>query len=90
MSLDFEQQTDSHEGIAAKFKEIVADANLLHFKQLLPNPREPLLGIGPRRHAFTHRCSVERQGQSAPVELLIGRQRKRLEPDMGRRHHVAR
>jgi hypothetical protein len=75
--------------MAAEFEEIVVTANALYSKQIGPDPRQTLFGLAGRRLVVAGGESLSlRRRKRLPVELAVGGQRQRLEPNIGRRDHV--
>ena len=75
--------------MAAEFEEIVVTADAVNSKQIGPNPRQTLFGFAAKRLVVAGGESVSlRRGERLPVELAVGGQRQRLEPNIGRRDHV--
>ncbi|WP_309922725.1 hypothetical protein, partial [Xanthomonas sp. 1678] len=69
---------------AAQGEEVVADADLLHLQQTLPQRHHPLLGgIARRFHRARRRLAARTAGvsgaQRIAVDLAVGAQRQRLQ-----------
>ncbi len=77
------------ERVAAQLEEAVVDAHPGHAQQRAPLLGEDLLRRGARRHeGAVHLRGSIRRGQRLAVHLPVGRQRQRVQPHQGGRHHV--
>ena len=75
--------------MAAEFEEIVMASDALHPEQGGPDPRQGLFGLALGRLVAGSGEGVSvRRRKRAAIELAVGVQRQRLEPDIGRRNHV--
>ena len=75
--------------MAAEFEEIVMAPDALHPEQVGPDPRQGLFGLALGRLVAGSGEGVSvRRRKRAAIELAVGVQRQRLEPDIGRRNHV--
>ena len=74
--------------IAAQFKEVIADTDLLDLQHLRPDLGQHGFLLGARRNIFVAFELRLRQGLA--IEFAVGRDRERTEADDLRRHHVFR
>ena len=81
-------QLDRQDAVAAQLKEIVVNADLGKPENLGKQRTQQFLLRRARRTQHLRRNL--RLRQSPPVQLAVGRERKRIENHKGRRHHVVR
>ena len=81
-------QLDRHDAVAAEREETVVDADPLHSQDLGKQAAQDLFLRGTRRPPHDRRSEVGSR-QCLAVELAVWRERKRVQHDEGRRHHVA-
>ena len=85
---DAADQPHRQQGMPAQLKEIVVNADPGKPENLGKQRTQQLLLRRARRTQHLRRNL--RLRQSPPVQLAVGRERKRIENHKGRRHHVVR
>ncbi|SQA86956.1 Uncharacterised protein [Burkholderia gladioli] len=87
----FRDQAYGQQRMAAELEEVVVPAHLLDPEQRRPDFGQQALCLALRRRIVASRVGPRLGGgQRATVELAVGRERQRIERDIGSRHHVAR
>ncbi|CAB5633874.1 Uncharacterised protein [Pseudomonas aeruginosa] len=81
---------DGNDRVAAKFEEVVVQADAAKLQHIRPDRRQALLQLAARRGIVLLQAAGVRGGQGAPVQLAVGRQRQTLEEQQVGGHHVLR
>ncbi|PTC36733.1 hypothetical protein CLJ1_2811 [Pseudomonas paraeruginosa] len=81
---------DGNDRVAAKFEEVVVQADAAKLQHIRPDRRQALLQLAARRGIILLQTAGVRRGQGTPVQLAVGRQRQALEEQQVGGHHVLR
>jgi len=84
-------QTDRQQGVAAEREEVVVSADPVQLEDIGPDLSEQGFELTNGRLVSARGIGIGvRSRQGSAVQLAVGRQRQRLQPHIGGRHHVFR